>query len=188
VIIFNSENDMDIIKYTQEEFEKSDEFLICEEIYLDKYFLEYEYSLDDLGDLLFYIYRLDNIIIGFGSIQIGFLNIIDTNFIDEFKYSDRHIELVNHIIDDNKIDDIYIHLSYRDDYEFYLKMGFKLFKDYGQFFPIGLDRMRYSIKQSCCQRESNSIETIENNSGLSGTLGVTRKFFRCGVCGKNLIG
>ncbi len=35
-----------IKKYTQEEFKTSEIFKICEEIYLNKFFLENEFSLD----------------------------------------------------------------------------------------------------------------------------------------------
>jgi hypothetical protein len=44
-----------------------------------------------------------------------------------------------------KKDDIYVHQSYEEDYEFYLKMNFELYKDYGGFFMIGSDVMRYSM-------------------------------------------
>jgi len=40
---------------------------------------------------------------------------------------------------------------------------------------------------SCCENMDNIEITLENNSGLYGTLGVTKKIFNCKVCGKNLM-
>ena len=40
---------------------------------------------------------------------------------------------------------------------------------------------------SCCNKVDNIEITLENNSGLYGTLGVTKKIFKCKVCGKNLM-
>jgi hypothetical protein len=136
-----------IEKYTQEEFISSEEFKSCQDIYLNKYFLEDEYSLDDISDMTFYIYKINNEIIGFASFQDNeYLNILDMNFIKKWEYSDKQIELLNYILSDVKKDDIYVHQSYEGDYEFYLKMNFELYKDYGNFFMIGSDVMRYSMK------------------------------------------
>ena len=47
--------------------------------------------------------------------------------------------------------------------------------------------MDKNFEKSCC-KDYNNIEIIfENNSNLYGTLGVTKKIFKCKVCGKNLM-
>jgi hypothetical protein len=135
-----------IEKYTQEEFISSEEFKSCQDIYLNKYFLEDKYSLDDISDMTFYIYKINDEIIGFASFQDNeYLNILDMNFDIKWRYSDKQIELLNYILDNVKKENIYVHQSYEEDYEFYLKMDFELYKDYGDFFMIGSDVMRYSM-------------------------------------------
>lgn len=137
-----------IKEYTQEEFKTSEIFKICEEIYLNKFFLENEFSLEDISDLTFYTYHLDSEIIGFGTSQDNeFFNIVDMTFSEKWEHSDKQIDLLNHIIEDINRENksVFLYQTYERDYNFYLNLGFKLEKDYGNFFSQGKDIMRYVL-------------------------------------------
>lgn len=139
-----------IKKYTQEEFLKSKEFEKCEEIYLDRFFLEDEISFEDVSNVLIYIYTFNNEIIGFGSYQPNSaFYLMDITFDTKWRFSEKHLDLFNFIkneiltIEPNVL--ICLYQTYEDDYKFYLNQGFNLYKDYGQFFPPGLDKMRFVL-------------------------------------------
>jgi hypothetical protein len=139
---------MKIQRYTQEEFLNLFIFEICANLYEDKYFLE-EFSLDGYSDLVFFTYTIDKKIVGFGSHQISsYMCVVDTLFVPEYKYSEHHKELLNHIIDELKDlkQSIFAHQSLETDYEFCLDNGFVLEKKYELPYDIdGLDVMKYCL-------------------------------------------
>lgn len=137
-----------IKKLSQEEFSNSEYFDICADLYEEKYFFE-EFNLDDLSNLTFFIFILNGEIIGFGSHQVSeYMNVVETLFSEGHQYSDYHSELLQFILNDIKDleTSTYAHQSIQSDYEFYLKNGFKLWKDYGESIQlIGQDTMRWSL-------------------------------------------
>lgn len=141
----------EIKKFTQEEFINSSEFFECEEIYLDKFFLEGKLSLDEFSNLTFYTHSKDGEIIGFGSYQKNndLFDVADCTFANDWEYSEFHSELFNHILKDNSgSSKICLYQAFEEDMNFYLKWGLKLYKDYGgDWFPIGKDIMRYVLER-----------------------------------------
>lgn len=143
---------MNIKKYTQEEFLKSSEFDKCNLIYSKKYPLENGIELEGYSNLSFYIYEIENEIIGYGSYQINdMMYIVETIFTDEYKYKNEHISFLNYllnIIKEEQINDntIFSYQSMEEDLNFYINNGFKLYKDYGAFFESGYDNTRYILE------------------------------------------
>lgn len=141
-----------IEKYTQEEFIGSDIFERCEEIYLEKFFMEESYDLDDYSGLTYFTMIENDGLIGFGSYQDNdYLFIVETIFDDEFVYSDFHKQLVNHIVDQIKSlkRDKFFICSYQpsvEDSKFYQDLGFKIERDFGSFFPVGKDMTRFVLR------------------------------------------
>lgn len=139
-----------IKKYTQDQFIVSDEFEKCQDIYLDRFFLEDELSFEDISGVIVYTYTIEDDLIGFGTYQPNSaFYLIDIVFNDRWRFSDKHSELFNFIkneilsIDPNQI--ICLYQTFEDDCKFYLNMGFNLYKDYGQFFKTGQDVMRFVL-------------------------------------------
>jgi len=123
-------------KITQDEFSENEElYNICSDIYLDKFFSEFEFSLDGISNLVFFIYYLNDEIIGFGTYQenSSFI-LIDSLFKDEYVYGDHHKDLVKMIMDEVKLIDadknICLYQSEQSDCDFYLSFGFTLYKDF----------------------------------------------------------
>lgn len=144
-----------IIKLTQDELNSNtDLFEICNEIYLDKFYLEDEFTLDDISGLVFYFYYLDDIIIGFGSHQNNnTFYLIETIFFDEYMYTDIQKELASHIISDIKSMDDKLICAYQadeKDRDFYFDLGFTLYKDFAiqspGMFNDGFDQTRFVLE------------------------------------------
>ena len=132
-----------IIKLTQDELNSNtDLFEICNEIYLDKFYLEDEFTLDDISGLVFYFYYLDDIIIGFGSHQNNnAFYLIETIFFDEYMYTD--IKSM-----DDKL--ICAYQADEKDRDFYFDLGFTLYKDFAiqspGMFNDGFDQTRFVLE------------------------------------------
>ena len=137
-----------ISKFRQDEFLNQEEvFDISQDIFLTKFILEDEYDLDGYSDLSFYVLYLDEKIIGFGSLQSSIFYTIDITLLEEFEFTDIHLDLLSHILNDclDK-QSVCLYQAREIDSNFYLKNGFKLYKDYGQFFPEGLDKTRFILE------------------------------------------
>jgi hypothetical protein len=138
-----------IVKFEQDEFLNQIEiFDLCQDIFLTKFVLEDGYDLDGYSDLSFYVQYLDEKIIGFGSLQSSIFYTIDITLLEDFEFSDIHLELLNHILNDCLEEkSVYLYQAREIDSNFYLKNGFELYKDYGQFFPEGLDKTRFILEK-----------------------------------------
>jgi hypothetical protein len=149
--------DFRIVMISQDEFSKSDELNdICSEIYLNKFYREFEFSLDGISNLFFFLYYLNDEVIGFGTYQENStFFLIDSIFVDDYIYSDRHKYLVNiilkevNLITTDKI--VCLYQSDQEDCDFYLGLGFNLYKDYevqspGMFEP-GFDQTRFVLEK-----------------------------------------
>jgi len=72
-------------------------------IYSKKYPLENGIELEGYSNLSFYIYEIENEIIGYGSYQINdMMYIVETIFTDEYKYKNEHISFLNYLYDSSK--------------------------------------------------------------------------------------
>ena len=145
---------MRIERIRQEELLKNEELLnIVTEIYLNKFTYEKEFNLDDVSDIIFFIYYLNDKIIGFGSYQENLaFYLIDCIFRNG--YDTEKNELVNHIISkiktiDNEIT-ICAYEAEESDTDFYLNLGFNLYKDFSiqspEMFSPGLDLTRFVLE------------------------------------------
>jgi len=145
---------MRIERIRQEELLKNEELLnIVTEIYLNKFTYEKEFNLDDVSDIIFFIYYLNDKIIGFGSYQENLaFYLIDCIFRNG--YDTEKNELVNHIISkiktiDNEIT-ICAYQAEESDRDFYLNLGFNLYKDFSiqspEMFRSGLDLTRFVLE------------------------------------------
>lgn len=137
-----------IKKYTQEEFiNNEDVFQKCEEIFLEKFYLEVILDCEEVNDLTFFTMEKDEKIIGWGSYQTGLFYVIEIVFEREYEGTHYQIELLKHLINEiGEEESIYVYQAFNRDYEFYYKNGFELYKDYGQFFTPGSDYTRYILQ------------------------------------------
>ena len=145
---------MRIERITQDELLQNEEILnIVTKLYFNKFPYESNFSLDDLSDLVFFIYYLNDNIIGFGSHQENSaFYLMDCIFGNGYDIEKN--ELVNHIISEIKsIDDQIIICAYQaeeSDRDFYLNLGFTLYKDYSiqspEMFESGLDLTRFVLE------------------------------------------
>lgn len=134
-------------EYTQEEFiNNKDVFQRCQEIFLEKFYLEKNLNCDEISDLTFFTVELDEKIIGWGSYQSGFFYVIEIVFEKEYEDTHYQIELLKHLIDEIGEKSIYVYQAFERDHRFYLQNGFELYKDYGQFFDEGLDLTRFVMQ------------------------------------------
>jgi hypothetical protein len=145
-----------IKKITQDEFLKSEEiYNVCSDIYINKFFLEKNFSLDDISGLLFFLYYINDEIVGFATHQDNtFFYLIDSVFNPEYLYSEHQKELVESVIKEIKeLDDDVLICAYQsteEDKDFYTNMGFTLYKDFSiqspAMFKKGLDLTRFVLE------------------------------------------
>ena len=145
-----------IKKITQDEFLKSEEiYNVCSDIYINKFFLEENFSLDDISGLLFFLYYINDEIVGFATHQDNtFFYLIDSVFKSEYMYSEHQKELVKNIIKEIKeVDEEVLICAYQsteEDKYFYINMGFTLYKDFSiqspGMFRTGLDLTRFVLE------------------------------------------
>ena len=146
-----------IDKITQDEIIKNSElYNKCSYIYCDKFFYEDDFSLDDVSDLVFFLYYLNDEMIGFGTYQensVFFLT--DSIFIEDYIWGDHHKDLVKHIISEiNSIKNnelmICAYQSEEEDRDMYFDLGFTLYKDFAiqspDMFVGGYDLTRFVLE------------------------------------------
>lgn len=137
-----------IKKYLETEFKNNEElFNICKEIYEEKYFLE-DFDLSDISDITFYVYELNNKVIGFGAYQnLDFLfHLCYLTFKKEYELSIYEEELINHILSEIKVINdkninVSVYLNSVKDKKFYEKLNFKLYKDFKKQTPFMFENM-----------------------------------------------
>jgi hypothetical protein len=143
-------------KISQEEFLKNEEiYNICNDIHINKFFLEECISLDGISGILFFLYYINDEIVGFATYQDNtFFYLIDSIFTTEYMYSEHQKELVKGIIKEIKeIDDNMLICAYQateEDKDFYIDMDFSLYKDFSiqspGMFRKGLDLTRFVLE------------------------------------------